>query len=530
MALLTNALAVAGGQAVAVTDDAGTLTWAALDEQVDRAVHALRARGLVEGDTVALMAGNQREALVVTLACLHGGWLVVPVNWHWVADELRYVLDDADAAALFVAAPWADVAIDAIRSAHEVGTSVPPLLVCIGGTADGFVSFDALLAEGDAGDPSDQVRGGPMFYTSGTTGFPKGVKGALGQTGGDVAIWQLLVAGIAATIGIEGGVAAPAPADSPPVLLLCGPLYHSAQWVFTVAALLAGASVVMQQRFDAEAVLRAIDEHSVTNVHLVPAQMVRLLRVDPERREHFDGSSLRRVHHGAAPCPEPVKRAMLDWWGPVIWEYYGGTEGGFLTMISPEEWLERPTSVGRPVSIMEVEVRGPGGELLGPGEVGDLCFRSIMGTSFEYHKAPEKTAAAHRAPGTGTLGDLGSVDEDGYVHLSDRRTDLIISGGVNIYPAEIERVLNTHPVVGDVAVFGIPDEEMGQSVMAVIEPIGGLPVPDGLVDELDAHCREQLAGYKRPRRWDFMAELPRSEAGKLTKRALRDPYWESQGT
>ena len=532
MALLTSQLATIGGDRTAITDDVGTLSWAELDEQVNRLVHALRDRGLVEGDTVALMSGNQREAAVVTVACLHGGWLVVPVNWHWVAEELAYVLDDADAAALIVAEPWADVADAALRLAADQGSS-PSTVICIGHddrlVAHGAESLDAVLAAASPDEPADQVRGGPMFYTSGTTGFPKGVKGVLGQTGGDVAIWQLLIPSIASTIGIEGGLLAPEPSEPPPVLLLCGPIYHSAQWVFAFAALLNGAAVVMQHRFDAAAVLDAIDAHAVTNLHLVPAQMSRLLHLPEQTRSAFDGSSLRCVQHGAAPCPEPVKRAMLDWWGPVLWEYYGGTEGGFLTMISPEEWLERPTSVGRPVSIMEVEVRGPDGAPLPPGEVGDLCFRSILGTSFEYHKAPDKTAAAHRDGGSATLGDLGWVDEDGFVFLSDRRTDLIISGGVNIYPAEIERVLNAHAEVDDVAVFGIPDDEMGQKVMAVIQPAGGLPVPEGLIDELDAHCREHLAGYKRPRRWDFLAELPRSEAGKLTKRALRDPYWEPAG-
>ena len=250
------------------------------------------------------------------------------------------------------------------------------------------------------------------------------------------------------------------------VLLVCGPLYHSAQWVFGLGALCCGATLVLQHRFDAEALLELIDRHGVTNLHLVPTQMVRLLDLPEPVRAAFDGSSLQRIVHGAAPCPPSVKRRMIDWVGPIVSEYYGGTEGGFLAMIDAEEWATRPGSVGRPVEIIEILVLDEDGEPLGPNQPGEIWFRNLMGSEFEYHKAPDKTAAAHRAGGLGTLGDIGFFDDDGYLYLSDRKIDMIVSGGVNIYPAEIEGVLVEHPAIADAAVFGIPNDEMGESVHA----------------------------------------------------------------
>jgi long-chain acyl-CoA synthetase len=253
--------------------------------------------------------------------------------------------------------------------------------------------------------------------------------------------------------------------------------------------------------------------------------MVRMLELPAEVRDGFDGSSLQRIVHGAAPCSPSVKRRMIEWVGPIVTEYYGGTEGGFLTVIHADEWLERPNSVGRPVDIVEIAIFGPEGEALGPGEHGEIWFRSIVGSDFEYHNAPEKTRAAHRSDGMGTLGDIGFIDDDGFLHLSDRKIDMVVSGGVNIYPAEIEAVLADHRAVADVAVFGIPDEEMGESVHAALVLRHGHMWSEGLEADLEALCRERLAGYKRPRSYEVHDALPRSEAGKLTKRELRDPWW-----
>jgi long-chain acyl-CoA synthetase len=309
------------------------------------------------------------------------------------------------------------------------------------------------------------------------------------------------------------------------VQLVCGPMYHSAQWVFGVFSLVCGATVVLQQRFDAAEVLELIDRHGVTNVHLVPTQMRRLLDVEPERRQAFDGATLRAILHGAAPCPPSVKRDLISWLGPKVTEYYGGTEGGFLSIITAAEWLERPGSVGRPLEIIEVAVVGPDGERLGPGETGEIWFRNLLGSDFEYHNAPDKTATAHREGGFGTLGDVGHLDDDGYLHLSDRKIDMVVSGGVNIYPAEVEGVLAEHPAVADVAVFGIPHDEMGEAVHAALVLRPGHGWDGDLEADLDAWCRERLAGYKRPRSYEVHDELPRSEAGKLAKRTLRDPWW-----
>ncbi len=504
MSLLTGDFAADRPDAIALIDERRRVTWAELDQRVDQVRAALAGAGLGEGSTVAVMAGNQIELFELTLACIQSGVLLVPVNWHVVADELRYILDDAGADALVVDERWVQVAVDA---------GAPDRSVVIGDDApDGFETWKA-FTDLDVADRPEPVRGGVMFYTSGTTGQPKGVRGSLAGVGGDAAMWQLL-AGSSSMFSL---------ATESPVYALAGPAYHSAQWVFAYFSLLSGATVTMQHSFDPEALLTLLERDRVTNTFLVPTQFTRMLRLDDDVRAKYDLSNLVAVHHGGAPCSPRVKRAMIDWLGPVVWEFYGGTEGGFISMISADEWLERPTSVGRIVPIVEVFVADDDGKKLGPNEPGNLWFKSIMGTSFEYHNAPEKTADAHLEPGVATLGDIGYLDDDGFLYLSDRKIDMIISGGVNIYPAEIEAVLTEHPDVDDACVFGIPDEEFGESVLAVVEaPSAGA----GLADQLDARCREKLAGYKRPRRIEVVDELPRSEVGKVAKRDLRAPYWD----
>ena len=288
----------------------------------------------------------------------------------------------------------------------------------------------------------------------------------------------------------------------------------------------AGSRVVIQHKFDAAEVLRLIDEHAVTNIHLVPTQFIRMLALPERTRSAFDGSSLQLVWHGAAPCSPRVKRDMIDWFGPIITEYYGGTEGAIVSLISSAEWLEHPTSVGKPVDTVEDLVVDDDGQPCGTGQSGNLYLKSRIGMDFEYHKEPEKTAGAHLEPGVFTLGDVGFFDEDGYLHLSDRKIDMIISGGVNIYPAEIEGVLAGHPAVGDVAVFGIPDEEFGEQVKAAVELNPGFEASHDLAEQLMAYSRDHLAGYKTPRSIDFEEALPRHPTGKLYKRKLRDRYWE----
>ena len=542
MMMVTPLLAEAVGKhptAVAVVDARGTTTWSELDTRVQHLVAGLRARGLSEGDTVAVLLGNQVEMVEVSLACMQAGWLLVPLNWHLVADEVRYVLDDARACAIVVDHRWQDVVVSALSAPGAAGAR---LLVIVDHTSDrgtaGDPAGDSIGTAGDAGvelesyaevvatpladdDPPEWSRGGPMFYTSGTTGHPKGVRGALAQLGGPPEIWTLMAHSLRSVIDLpdEGGGAQG----------ICGPMYHSAQWVISMFALMCGATLVLQHRFDAEDLLDLIDEHRVTNLHLVPTQMSRLLQVPEQRRDRFDGSTLESVLHGAAPCPPSVKRSMIEWLGPIVTEYYGGTEGGFISRITAAEWAERPGSVGMPLEVIEIVVVDPLGAVVGPGIVGDLYFRSLLGSSFEYHNAEEKTRAVHLEPGLATLGDIGYLDDDGYLFLSDRRIDMVVSGGVNIYPAEIEAVLVAADEVADAAVFGIPDQEMGESVRAALVLRAGLDWSDEVEAAVTAHCREHLAGYKCPRGFEVHTQLPRSEAGKLLKRLLRDPWWASSG-
>jgi len=505
------------GDTVALVDEYGETTWAEFDSRVNRLIHALRAAGLTTGDTIAVMCGNRREFFEITVASGHTGLIVVPVNWHWVAAELAYVLDDSDAAVLFVEDRYAAVAAEACADDRAARC---PTRIVIGGAAAGFSPYEAFLAGASSEEPEGQVSGGPMFYTSGTTGFPKGVRSSVTATGHDPEVLALVAQVAVGMLHI--------PADG--VTLLEGPVYHSAQWALSVLPLLGAAStVVMRQHFDPAETLELIDRYQVTNIHFVPTQFIRLLKLPDDVRARFDGRSLVTVIHGAAPCPLEVKQRMLAWWGPVITEYYGGTEGGFLTVVTGEEWSARPGTLGQPTNMTELIIVAEDGAVCAAGVPGQIYFKSLIGSDFTYHKAPEKTEAAHRAPGVGTLGDIGYLDDEGYLFMSDRKIDMIISGGVNIYPAEIEGVLVGHPAVADAAVFGIPDDEMGEQVKAAVELTPGFTASDDLAAELVAFARQNLAGYKAPKTIDFEERLPRHPTGKLYKRLLRDPYWEGSG-
>ena len=504
------------GDAPALIDEHGATSWRDLDARVDRAVHALREAGLRSGDTIALLMSNRRELFELMAACAHGSWRFVPVNWHWAPEEIAYVLQNSDAVGLVADARFADLA------AASVARDDCPALraqVMVGADAPGFADYERLLAAAPSGPAGDAGLGGPMFYTSGTTGRPKRVKSTLFKVGAPSALIKLVSGAITGTLGL--------PSDG--TALLVGPAYHSAQWAFSFLPLLSGQTVVMRHRFDPAETLALIDRHGVTNLHLVPTQFVRLLRLDEAERARFDGASLRVAWHGAAPCPPDVKRRMIEWWGPKISEYYGSTEGAIVTRITAEEWLARPGSVGRPTEAIELRIVREDGSPAEIGEEGQIYFRNRMGTDFEYHKDPEKTKAAHLEPGVFTTGDIGFVDAEGYLFLCDRKIDMIISGGVNIYPAEIEGVLCDHPAVLDAAVFGIPDEEFGESVKAAVQLAPGHAADAALEERLVAYCRERLAGYKAPRSVDFVESLPRHPTGKLYKRLLRDPYWKGTG-
>jgi long-chain acyl-CoA synthetase len=517
MARLFTDAAVRRPDDAALIDERGTTTWRALDERTNRLIHALRAAGLRAGDTVALLAGNRREYFEVMSAGMHAGLFVVPVNWHWVARELAYVVDNSDAVALIADDRFLDVAREA--------TLAPEFARCglrVAMTDDpppGFTSYERLLRSGAPDEPDEQQAGGPMFYTSGTTGFPKGVRTSLIQLGTDPALLGALSQMFLGMLGV--------PAAG--VSLLCGPAYHSAQWAFSMLPLAAGSTVVMRHKFDPAETLALMDRHGVTSLHLVPTQFIRMLKLPDRVRKAFRGDALVAAIHGAAPCPPQVKWEMLDWWGPRVTEYYGGTESGFLTVITGDEWIRKPGSVGRATPLVELLIVKDDGTLAGPNEPGQIYFRSRGGADFHYHKDPKKTADAHREPGVGTLGDIGYLDDDGYLFMSDRKIDMIISGGVNIYPAEIESVLVTHAAVQDAAVFGVPNDEFGEEVKAAVELVPGCAASDELAEELIAHCRQHLAGYKAPRSIDFEAQLPRAPTGKLMKRLLRDRYWQGTG-
>jgi long-chain acyl-CoA synthetase len=500
----------------ALTDIAGTTRWGDFNARVNRLVNGFRALGLSAGDLLAIVAGNSRECFEVMAAAGHSGILFVPVNWHFTAEELAYVVADSGAKLLICDAQFAPLAQAAVAR-----NETPALQHClaIGGSVDGFSAYEDFVAAQVPDEPDGQVLGGPMFYTSGTTGRPKGVKSAAKSGPPPLETMQMMGAGMAGMLSI--------PPDG--VTLLCGPVYHSAQWAFSYLPLIAGSSVVMRHKFDAAEVLTLIDRYAVTNVHLVPTQFHRLLGLDAATRAAFHGGSLKAVWHGAAPCPPAIKRRMLDWWGDVIHESSGPTEGCLVTTASAAEWRARPGTLGRTTPMAEIRIVRDNGTLAEPGEPGQIYVKNRLGADFEYHNEPAKTAAAHLEPGVFTFGDVGSLDADGYLFMSDRKIDMIISGGVNIYPAEIEAVLLAHPSVQDAAVFGIPDEEFGESVKAAVQLEPSATPGPALEATLIAHCRDHLAGYKAPRSIDFIDAMPRHPTGKLYKRLLRDPYWEGSG-
>lgn len=411
MAQLIDEFARATPDRPALIDERGEVTWVVLDGRVDRLVNALRNRGLAVGDTVALMSANRSEFFEVFLAATHGGWVVVPVNWHWSADELAYVLENSGAKVLIVDPQFASVAAAAQQDDRSKGVLSWWVLdgdEGLGAAADAgrFERYEDALGGASPEPVAEPLMGGPMFYTSGTTGFPKGVRSTLSTTGIDAAVMQLISGSFTAMLGLPSGG----------VTYLNGPAYHSAQWVFSFFPLLEGSTIVMRHGFDPAEALEIIDRYGVTNTHLVPTQMIRLLRLDGDVRSSFHGSSLRVVFHGAAPCSQEVKRQMLDWWGPVVSEYYGGTEGGFLSLISGEEWLERPGSLGRPVDTVDLMITDDEGNEVPPGTSGQIWFKSKLGSDFSYHGDEEKTRAAHAkavgAPsatsGTSTTADTSS--------------------------------------------------------------------------------------------------------------------------
>jgi acyl-CoA synthetase (AMP-forming)/AMP-acid ligase II len=481
-------------------------------EELDRRSRALAAalvrRGLGPGSTVAMALRNGATWFEVAWALQRLGAYWVPVNWHLTAGEASYLVQDAGAQALVVDAELAELA-----HAASAVLEPPALRVAAGGPLEGFFDLAALTAEDPAGSP--ELEGQAMLYSSGTTGRPKGIRRPLSQ------------APFGQRTTLDGLLQVLYRAGPDSVYLSPAPLYHAAPLGFTMAAHRLGATVVVMDRFDPRGWLEAVARYRVTHSQVVPTMLVRLLELPEEVRGSFDLSSLQVVVHAAAPCPVEVKRRAMAWLGPILHEYYAGSEGNGFCAIGPEEWLARPGSVGRPVA-GAVHIVGPDGEELPPGEVGTIYFEGSP--PFEYHRDPERTRAAFHPRGWSTLGDLGYLDQDGYLYLSDRRTDLVITGGVNVYPREVEEVLVEHPAVADAAVVGAPDPDLGKRVVAVVELRPDHAPGDDLAGELTRFCRERLAGYKCPREIRFVPALPRTPTGKLLRRRLVEELWPTPPT
>ncbi|WAJ42592.1 acyl-CoA synthetase [Mycobacterium sp. Aquia_216] len=501
--------AIAATQSPALIADGGAISFGELYARSQRVAAALHDAGLRRGDGVALVLPNRPEFFEITWGCQLSGLYYTAVNTHFTPDEVSYVIGDSDAKAVFVDGEMPDIA----AHVREVNTAVD-VHIAIGVTMPGWCRYeDALAAAGDAPPLSD---GSEMLYSSGTTGRPKAVRRPLPADGNGSWAQAVLEMALTHRYGMS-------PAS---VYLSPAPLYHAAGVNYAMAVNRVGAASIMMRKFDAETVLRLIATHRVTHAQFVPTMFVRMLKLPEEVRRRYDISSLRCVIHAAAPCPVDVKRAMMEWFGPIIHEYYGGTEGFAGTVIGPEEWLAHPGSVGKPMA--PVHVVGDDGQELPTGQAGELYFEG--GPDFEYFKDPAKTASVYNDRGWRSLGDMGYVDEDGYMYLTDRSTFMIVSGGVNIYPQEAENLLVMHPKLVDAAVFGVPNDEFGEEVKAVVQPVAGVsPGPD-LEAELIAYCRAHLAGYKCPRTVEFDPELPRDPNGKLYKRRIRERYWQGRAS
>jgi acyl-CoA synthetase (AMP-forming)/AMP-acid ligase II len=492
------------------------VTYRQLDERSNRLAQLFRARGLGAGDCVALFMENQVRYMEITWAAQRAGLYCTPINSHLTASEVEYIVDDCAARILLSSRKLAGVLAGMAR---EATPRVEGWLLtdATGGVPDdlaaaGWESYEDAVAALPPTPITDECEGGFAFYSSGTTGRPKGVVRPLvfspmGEGPNPLKFFFQLC-------HFEPGC----------VYLSPAPLYHAAPISWSMEVQRVEGTVVLMEGFDAEQALALIERYGVTCGQFVPTMFIRMLKLPDEVRARYDLSSLRSVVHAAAPCPVDVKQRMMEWWGPIIYEYYSSTEGAGATFVTPEDWLAHPGTVGKPMAD-RIHILDDDGNELPPGEAGTIWSEGALG--FEYRNDPAKTAEAVNALGYKTVGDIGYLDEEGYLYLTDRKAHMIIAGGVNIYPQEAENVLVTHPKVLDVAVIGVPDEDLGEQVKAVVQPIDWSDAGPDLEHELIEYCRSQLAHYKCPRSVDFERELPRLDTGKLYKRPLRDRYWPS---
>ncbi|HEY6179135.1 MAG TPA: acyl-CoA synthetase [Kofleriaceae bacterium] len=488
-----------------MTGSGKEVTYRELDARSNQGAQLFRSLGLAAGDHIALLMENRLEFMEICWAAQRSGVFYTAISRYLTHDEIDYIVGDCGARVIITSAKCADVIAD-LAQAGDGRT-----FFVVDERRPGFRSWHEALAAQPTTPIADETAGRDMLYSSGTTGRPKGIHLELLNAAIDVPnpFLKYLCANMC---GMS--------ADS--IYLSPAPLYHAAPLRFNMmSASLGGTSLIMES-FDAEDFLRLIEHHRVTQTQLVPTMFVRMLKLPDEVRLRHDLSSLQGAIHAAAPCPVDIKARMIDWWGPILIEYYAGSEGNGVTVASSQQWLAHRGTVGRAV-VGTIKILDENDQELPPGEVGTVYFAD--GPVFAYHNDPDKTARAHNPRGWSTLGDVGYVDAEGYLYLTDRKSYMIISGGVNIYPQETEDVLITHPDVADVAVFGIPNEEMGEEVKAVVQPRDMARADQSLEAALIVYCRERLSPLKCPRSIDFEIELPRTPTGKLLKRRLRDRYW-----
>jgi fatty-acyl-CoA synthase len=496
--------------AVIMAESGETLTFRQLDERSCQLAQLFWQRGLRRGDHVAILLENRVEFFEAAWAALRSGLCLTTINRYLTVEEAAYILGDCEAQALVTSAPLLASLPTLFSDAAKCNT-----VLVVGGHVAGFEDYSTTIAAQPTRPLEREPAGGFMLYSSGTTGRPKGIKLPLPDA--DIRDHPIGISPLAQTLfGF----------DDTTVYLSTAPLYHSAPVGYTTATHALGGTVVVLEHFDAAEALAAIERSGVTHSQWVPTMFVRMLKLSDDERNRHDLSTHRVAIHAAAPCPRPVKEQMFDWWGPIIHEYYGGTETTGMTYVGPEDWLSRPGTVGRPV-LGKLHICDESGAELSPGQDGLVYFERRT-LPFEYHNAPEQTRAAQHPqhPGWSALGDVGHVDQDGFLFLTDRATFMIVAGGVNIYPQEIEDVLVMHPDVADVAVFGVPNADLGEEVKAVVQLEPHVEPSDAVATSLLGHAALHLARFKVPRSIDFVDQLPRLPTGKLYKRLLRDRYWD----
>ncbi len=487
------------------------VTYRELDDESNRIAQLFWDAGLREGDHIAFMMENHPRFLQIAWAAQRAGLYYTAISWRLTPSEVEYIVNDCGAKAFITTHARRDVASQVLDKLPEA-----KVRLMIDGVVDGYDPFEERIAQYPAEPIPEEREGADMLYSSGTTGQPKGVKPKLpGVAAGDFPGGVLML-----FQGLFG-------ADQDTVYLSPAPLYHAAPLRFTMAVHRLGGTAVIMEHFDPVECLALIERYKVTHAQFVPTMFVRMLKLPEEERARYDVSSLKVAIHAAAPCPVPVKEQMIEWWGPIIHEYYAGTEGNGFVYCNSEDWLAHKGTVGKPL-LGALHILDEEGNELPPRQEGTIYFESAA--DFEYHNDPEKTKASRTEQGWSTLGDVGYVDEDGFLYLTDRKAYMIISGGVNIYPQEAENVLTVHPKVLDVAVIGVPNDEMGEEVKAIVQPMDMADAGPDLERELIDYCKQHLASYKCPRSVDFREELPRHPTGKLYKRLLRDEYWEGHQT